>query len=44
MVRFFPGRSISVMCSGVPFGDARIKPYGPLTADEVVRWTAAEKK
>jgi hypothetical protein len=29
---------------GGSFRDARIKPYGPLTADEVVRWTAAEKK
>jgi hypothetical protein len=29
---------------GGSFRDARIKPYGPLTAEEVVRWTAAEKK
>jgi hypothetical protein len=26
------------------FRDARIRPYGTLTAEEVVRWTAAEKK
>jgi hypothetical protein len=26
------------------FRDARIRPYGMLTAEEVVRWTAAEKK
>ena len=29
---------------GGSFRDARIRPYGTLTAEEVVRWTAAEKK
>ena len=26
------------------FRDARIRPYGNLTAEEVARWTSAEKK
>ncbi len=29
---------------GGSFRDARIRPYGTLTPDEVARWTAAEKK
>ncbi|MEO7985718.1 MAG: nucleotidyltransferase [Gemmatimonadales bacterium] len=29
---------------GGSFRDGRIRPYGTLTAEEVVRWTAAEKK
>jgi hypothetical protein len=29
---------------GGAFRDARIRPYGNLTAEEVARWTSAEKK
>jgi len=29
---------------GGSFRDARIRPYGNLTAEEVARWTSAEKK
>ena len=29
---------------GGTFRDARIRPYGNLTAEEVARWTSAEKK
>jgi hypothetical protein len=28
---------------GGSFRDARIRPYGTLTAEEVARWTSAEK-
>jgi hypothetical protein len=29
---------------GGSFRDARIRPYGNLTPEEVARWTSAEKK
>jgi hypothetical protein len=29
---------------GGAFRDARIRPYGNLTPEEVARWTSAEKK
>jgi hypothetical protein len=29
---------------GGSFRDARIRPYGSLTAEEVARWTSADKK
>jgi hypothetical protein len=29
---------------GGSYRDARIRPYGNLTAEEVARWTSAEKK